>query len=276
MLTASSPSNPNASDDLPNAASLAIMILPPSETSSNPASNIHSSSNASPSSIRHTEIVRWRTRSTQDADILANYPFGYVAPGIANNLEWRKPRDHVEVDLFDNEITLENALTVKINDGEQWDVADLIIPNLLIEAGLATAPAAVSSSSQESPHPPSPGHNDPSSSSESDDDPNASESEDDSDESSPNSLSLRSQPHEPTCASLSEGANSSLSHPLYPSSVTDPDAGPFTQVEDPADNDVYVDIIALDDTGLGADVAGSGAVGIEVEGIAGSGVEVTG
>ncbi|GAB2292105.1 hypothetical protein Dimus_026357 [Dionaea muscipula] len=49
MSTASSSSDPNASDDLPNDASLVIMVLPPPETSSNPASNIPFSSNASPS-----------------------------------------------------------------------------------------------------------------------------------------------------------------------------------------------------------------------------------
>ncbi|GAB2284424.1 hypothetical protein Dimus_018877 [Dionaea muscipula] len=60
MSTASSPSDPNASDDLPNAASLAITILPPPETSSDPALNIPLSSNASPNGIRRIETTTAR------------------------------------------------------------------------------------------------------------------------------------------------------------------------------------------------------------------------
>ncbi|GAB2283533.1 hypothetical protein Dimus_018039 [Dionaea muscipula] len=74
MSAASSPSDPNASDNLPNIAYLAIMIFRRPETSSNPASNNPSSSNASPCGSCRTETVRRRTRSTQDADIPANRP----------------------------------------------------------------------------------------------------------------------------------------------------------------------------------------------------------
>ncbi|GAB2291955.1 hypothetical protein Dimus_026204 [Dionaea muscipula] len=74
-----------------------------------------------------------------------------------DNPEWRKPRDHVEVDQFDIEIALGDALRVRVNDGDRWDLKDLIDPDLLIEAGLTTVPVVVSSpslqGSEESPHP---------------------------------------------------------------------------------------------------------------------------
>ncbi|GAB2279370.1 hypothetical protein Dimus_014014 [Dionaea muscipula] len=104
MSTASSPSDPNASEDLPNAASLAIMILQPPDTSSDPAPNIPSTSNASPSGIHR-------------------------------------------IKTFDIEIALGDTLRVKINDGDRWDVKDLIDPDLLTEADLAAVPAAISSPS---------------------------------------------------------------------------------------------------------------------------------
>ncbi|GAB2301674.1 hypothetical protein Dimus_035705 [Dionaea muscipula] len=308
MSTASPPSDPSASDDLLNAASLAIMVLPPYETSSNPSSNIPSLSNVAPGSIRRTETVRRRTRSTHDVDVplirpyssrvdrrsvmsafdLAPLPdrfccYGYEflspdpsdrpysacegamamyadslthGPGIEDNPEWRKPHDHVEVDQFDIKIELGNALQVRVNDGHQWDVIDLIIPELLVEAGLATALVIVSSpsvqSSPKSVPPSNPSQNDLSSSFESDDgsddDSDASESEDDSDDSSSLHSPLQPHPHEYAHSSLSEGANSSLSNPLYSTSIIDPDVKPFVRVEDPVGGDDYVEIMLdLDD-----------------------------
>ncbi|GAB2288927.1 hypothetical protein Dimus_023231 [Dionaea muscipula] len=62
----------------------------------------------------------------------------------------------------------------KVRAEDQWDVADLITPELLVKAGLATAPVNFSSPSlQGSPEPPpqpTPSQNNPSSSDESDDD----------------------------------------------------------------------------------------------------------
>ncbi|GAB2273311.1 hypothetical protein Dimus_008110 [Dionaea muscipula] len=45
MYTTSSPSDPSATDDHPNAASLAIIIFEPPGTSSNPTSDIPSAAN---------------------------------------------------------------------------------------------------------------------------------------------------------------------------------------------------------------------------------------
>ncbi|GAB2266442.1 hypothetical protein Dimus_001450 [Dionaea muscipula] len=229
MSTVSSPSDPNASEDLPNVASLAIMILLPLNTFSDPAPNIPSTSNASPSGVSRTET-------------------------------------------FDIEIVLGGALRKKINDEAQWDVKELIDPDLLIDAGLATVLAVVSypslQGSQESPNPFSPGHNDSSCSSGSVDDFDASESEEDSDDSSPVSLPLRQQTHEHDFASLSEGANSSLSNPLCATSITDPNAEPFTWMEDSTSSaQERVVRTALDDTNLGADVVDGSGVNIEVGGV---------
>ncbi|GAB2286464.1 hypothetical protein Dimus_020864 [Dionaea muscipula] len=150
----------------------------------------------------------------------------------------------------------------RIRAGDQWDVADLIAPELLVKAGLATTPVDFSSTSLqgplEPPPPSAPSQNDPSSSDESDVDSNddsdadsdASGSEDDSDDSSSSSESspLQTRPRRSAHAPLSEGADSSLSLPLHSSSITDHDAEPFVRVEDPAEGEYYVDIMSdLDD-----------------------------
>ncbi|GAB2288034.1 hypothetical protein Dimus_022379 [Dionaea muscipula] len=167
MSTASSPSDPDTSDNLPNAASLAFMVLPPTDTSSNLASHIPSSSNAVPGA-RHTKIVR---RS-----------------GLAR------------------------------------------VPIVDFSLSLQSSPEPSPSSN---PH-----QNDPSSSLDSDDDSDdnsdASGSEDDpgdSDDSSSNQSLFQPQPHEHAHAPLSEGADSSMSNHLCPSSVTNPDAEPFVKTE---------------------------------------------
>ncbi|GAB2288617.1 hypothetical protein Dimus_022941 [Dionaea muscipula] len=139
-----------------------------------------------------------------------------------DNPEWKKPHDHVKVDQFDISIVLENVCQVRVNDGYRWDITDLIIPDLLIEAGLPTALAADSSPSHhgspEPPPPSNPDHNDLSSSYESDDgsddDSDASESKDDSDDSSSNHSPLHPQPRKHAHALPPKGANSSFSNPL--------------------------------------------------------------
>ncbi|GAB2278423.1 hypothetical protein Dimus_013107 [Dionaea muscipula] len=146
MSIASSPSDPNASEEIPNATSLAIVVLEPPRNSSNPTSNIPSSSNAG-----------------------------------------------------------------------------------------------------------APRHNDPPSSDESGEDSevdsDASGFKDDSDDnSSSESSPLQSRPRRPAHAPLIEGANTSLSLPLYSSSITNHDAEPFIRVKDPAEGEYYVDIMSnLDD-----------------------------
>ncbi|GAB2294628.1 hypothetical protein Dimus_028827 [Dionaea muscipula] len=104
------------------------------------------------------------------------------------------------VDQFDVEITLEAILQTKINDGVRWNVKELIDLNLLIDAGLATVSATVSSSSlkdsQKSPNPSNLDPNDPSSSPGSENDSDASKSEEDSNDSSLDSLP-HSQHHPP-------------------------------------------------------------------------------
>ncbi|GAB2271314.1 hypothetical protein Dimus_006155 [Dionaea muscipula] len=115
------PFDPNTSMTFQDAASLAIVVLAPYGTTSNPISDIPSSSNATP-----------------------------------------------EVDQFDIEIELSDVLKARIRAGDQWDVADLIAPELLVKAGLATTPVDFSSLSlRGSPKPPpqsAPDQNDPSSS----------------------------------------------------------------------------------------------------------------
>ncbi|GAB2278313.1 hypothetical protein Dimus_012998 [Dionaea muscipula] len=114
-------------------------------------------------------------------------------------------------------------------------------------SALATVSSPSIQSSPESPPLSNHVRNDPSSSDESndgsDDDSDGSESEDDSDDSSSDPSPLHPQPREHIHAPLSEGENSSFSNLLYPSSITDPDAEPFVHVEDPADSDVYVEIM---------------------------------
>ncbi|GAB2281782.1 hypothetical protein Dimus_016348 [Dionaea muscipula] len=223
MSIASSPFDPNASDDLPNPASLAITILPPPEP---PPILLPTF----PPLPMHLLVVLVAQRS--------------------------------------------DVLKVKINDGEQWDVADLIIPNLLIEVGSAAVSSPSLYDSQESPHPSSPGHNDLTFSSESEDDSDASKSEDDFDDSCPDSSPLRPQPHEHAPTSLSEGANSSLHNPFSPPSTTNLSATSFTLVEGPAEVDDILGQstantatlaaqerlwrVMLDDTDLGVDVADGG------------------
>ncbi|GAB2297740.1 hypothetical protein Dimus_031827, partial [Dionaea muscipula] len=104
-----------------------------------------------------------------------------------------------------------------------------------------------------------PSQNDPSSSGESDDDSSDdsddSGSEDDSDDSSSSSESspLQTRPRRPALAPLSEGASSSLYIVPHSSSVTDYDAEPFVRVEDPAEDEVYVDIMSDLDHPLASD-----------------------
>ncbi|GAB2281529.1 hypothetical protein Dimus_016111 [Dionaea muscipula] len=168
MSTASSPFDPNTSDDLPDVASLAIIVLAPPGTTPNPTYDIPNSSNAAP--------------------------------------------------------------------------------------GLAIAPVDFSSSPlYVSPKPPpqaAPSQNDPSSSDESDDDSSDdsddSGPEDDSDDSSSSSESspLQKRPCRPGHAPLSVGESSSLSVLPYSSSIIDHDAEPFVRVEDPAEDEYYVNIMS--------------------------------
>ncbi|GAB2266651.1 hypothetical protein Dimus_001645, partial [Dionaea muscipula] len=132
-------------------------------------------------------------------------------PRIAFNLEWRELRTCVEVDRFDIKIALNAILPVRINDGWQWNVKQLIGPELLRDVGLVAAPAVVSSpslqDSQRSYNPSDPHPYDSSS---------PSGSEECSDDSFLDSLPPRQHHSTPIPVFPSGKANSSLPNPLCP------------------------------------------------------------
>ncbi|GAB2295205.1 hypothetical protein Dimus_029380 [Dionaea muscipula] len=74
MSTASSPFDPSTSDDLPDAASLAIIVLAPPGATSNPTFDIPSSSNAAPGARRYEDDSISSSSSSSESSLLQIRP----------------------------------------------------------------------------------------------------------------------------------------------------------------------------------------------------------